>query len=183
VDLRIKQMVKELQTWHVTLAKMKFMPSVNMALQSPDPLSSNNVRGTFVSMGLSFPIFDGFKRTRDIDRQKLVLEQFGADETVSEKEFSQKWREAGEKITTAEAALHTAKAQEELARLKESQAETAYRGAERDFATLMTARQTRVKAQMDTMKKGLEYDTAVLALRSLSGDLVYHYINESQFQK
>jgi len=183
IDLRIKQMAKELQTWHVSLAKMKFMPSVNVSLQSPDPLSNNANGGTFFSAGVSFPIFDGFKRVREVSRQKLVLEQFGAEETVSEKELSQKWREAQQKITGANAAFHTAKSQQELACLKESQAETAYRGAEKDFSILMTARQTRVKAQMDAVKKGLEYDEAVLALRALSGDLVYHYVNECQFQK
>ena len=183
IDVRIKQMAKELQTWNVSLAKMKFMPSVNVSMQSPDPLSNNANGGTFFSAGVSFPIFDGFKRFRNVDRQKMVLKQFGADETVTEKELSQKWREAVEKITSMAAALHTAKAQEELARLKESQAETVYRAAERDFATLMTARQTRVKAQMDLVKKSLDYDTAVLSLRALSGDLVYHYVNECQFQK
>ena len=183
VDVRIKQMAKELQTWNVSLAKMKFMPSVNVALQSPDPLSNNATGGTFFSVGVSFPIFDGFKRFRNVDRQKMVLQQFGAEETVSEKELSQKWREAVEKITSMAVALHTAKAQEELARLKESQAETVYRAAEKDFATLMTARQTRVKAQMDLVKKNLDYDTAVLGLRALSGDLVYHYVDECQFQK
>jgi hypothetical protein len=48
---------------------------------------------------------------------------------------------------------------------------------------LITARQTQIKAQMDAAKKALDYDVAVLALRSLSMDLVYHYVNESQFQK
>ena len=41
IDVRIKQMAKELQTWNVSLAKMKFMPSVNVSLQSPDPISNN----------------------------------------------------------------------------------------------------------------------------------------------
>jgi outer membrane protein TolC len=183
LDVRIKQLAKELQTWNVTLAKMKFVPSVNIALQSPDPLSNNNTRGTFFSVGVSFPIFDGFKRVRNIDRQKTVLEQFASEEDVAGQELSTKWREAEEKLNTAAAALRTAQAQAELARLKESQGETLYRAAEKDFAVLMTARQTRVKAQMDAAKKALDYDLAALNLRHLSGDLVYHYANESQFQK
>ena len=182
-DVRIKQMAKELQTWNVALAKMKFVPSVNAALQSPDPLSNNNVRGSFFSVGVSFPIFDGFKRFRNIDRQKTILKQFGSEEAVAGNELSSKWREAEEVLHTAAAAMHTAKAQADLARLKETQAETVYRAAEKDFSVLMTARQTRVKAQMDAVKNTLDYDEAVLALRSLSGDLVYHYVNESQFQK
>jgi outer membrane protein TolC len=183
IEVRIKQMAKELQTWNVTLAKMKFVPSVNVALQSPDPLSNNNTQGTFFSVGVSFPIFDGFKRLRNIDRQKTVLEQFTSEEGVGEIELSQKWRESEEKLNTAGVAFRMAKAQAELAKLKETQAETVYKAAEKDYAVLITARQAQVKAQMDMVKKALDYDEAALALRGLSMDLVYHYVNESQVQK
>ncbi len=182
-DICIKKLAQELQSWHVTLAKMKFIPSFNMALQSQDPLSYNGVRGAFFSLGLSFPIFDGFKKFRDIDRQKKVLDQFASEETVRTDELSQKWRESEEKLTTAATALRVAQAQAELARLKEAQGETLYQTAEKDFSVLMAARQTRVKAQMDAVKKGLDYDLAVLEFRQLVGDLVYHYVNENQFQQ
>jgi outer membrane protein TolC len=182
-DVRIKHMAKELQTWNVTVAKMKFVPSVNMSLQSPDPLTLTGIRGAFVSVGISFPLFDGFKRVRNIDRQKTVLEQFASEEDVVGKDLSLKWREAEEKVNITAAALHTAQASAELARLKETQGETLYRSAEKDYSLVMKARQTRVKAQMDALKKAMEHDQAVLALRFLSGDLVYHYVNEGQFQK
>jgi outer membrane protein TolC len=180
-DIRIKKLAQELQSWNVTLAKMKFVPSFNMALQSQDPLSYNGVQGAFFSVGLTFPIFDGFKKFRNIDRQKKALSQFASEETVRTDELSQKWRESGEKLNTAATALRVAQAQAELARLKETQGETLYRTAEKDFSVLMTARQTRIKAQMDAVKKALDYDLAVLELRHLSGDLVYHYVNENQF--
>jgi outer membrane protein TolC len=182
-DIRIKKLTQELQSWNVTLAKMKFVPSVNMALQSQDPLSYNGVQGAFFSIGLTFPIFDGFKKFRNIDRQKKALDQFASEETVKSDELSQKWREAEEKLNTAATALRVAQAQAELARLKETQGETLYRTAEKDFSVLMAARQIRIKAQMDAAKKALDYDLAVLELRHLSGDLVYHYVNENQFQK
>jgi outer membrane protein TolC len=182
-DIRIKKLAQELQSWHVTLAKMKFVPNVNMALQSPDPLTLTGIRGAFFSVGLSFPIFDGFKKVRNIDRQKKVLDQFASEETVKSDELSQKWREAEEKVNTAATALRVSQAQTELARLKETQGETLYRTAEKDFSVLMAARQTRVKAQMDAVKKALDYDLAILELRQLAGDLVYHYVHENQFQK
>jgi outer membrane protein TolC len=182
-DIRIKKLAQELQSWHVTLAKMKFVPSFNMALQSQDPLSYNGVQGAFFSIGLSFPIFDGFKRFRDIDRQKKALNQFASEETVKSDELSQKWREAEENLNVAATSLRVSQAQAELARLKETQAETLYRAAEKDFSILMAARQNRVKAQMNAVKKSLDYDLAVLELRHLSGDLVYHYVNENQFKQ
>jgi outer membrane protein TolC len=182
-DIRIKKLAQELQSWNVTLAKMKFVPSVNVALQSQDPLSYNGVQGAFFSMGLTFPIFDGFKRFRNIDRQKKVLEQFASEETVRTDELSQKWRESEEKLTTAATARRVSQAQAELARLKETQAETLYHTAEKDFSVLMAAQQNRVKAQMDEVKKALDYDLAALELRALAGDMVYHYVNENQFKE
>ena len=47
----------------------------------------------------------------------------------------------------------------------------------------MAARQAHVKAQMAVVKKALDYDLAALALRHLSGELVYTYVHENQFQK
>jgi outer membrane protein TolC len=182
-DVRIKKLTQELQSWNITLAKMKFVPSVNVAVQSQDPLSYNGVQGAFFSVGLTFPIFDGFKRFRNIDRQKKALGQFASEETVKSDELSQKWREAEENLHTAATALRVSQAQTELARLKETQAETLYRTAEKDYSILMVARQNRVKAQMNVVKKGLDYDLAVLELRHLSGDLVYHYVNEDQFKQ
>jgi len=182
-DVRIKKLAQELQSWNVALSKMKFIPSLNVALQSPDPLSLTNVRGTFFSVGLTFPIFEGFKRVRDIQRQKTVLQQFASEETVKADELNQLWREAEEKLDRAAATLRLTQAQVELARLKESQAETLYRTAQKDFGVLMAARQNRIKAQTEAAKAARDYDQAALALRSLSGNLVYHYVNEAQFQK
>ncbi|MFZ2087985.1 MAG: TolC family protein [Desulfobaccales bacterium] len=182
-DVRIKRMTKELQTYNVSLAKMKFLPSVNLALQTPDPLTLTNTRGTFFSVGLSFPIFDGFKRFRNIDRQKTVLQQYASEEEVKATELSQKWGDAQEKLNNAAAGLRVAQAQADLARLKETQGETLYRSAEKDFSILMAARQARVKAQTEAVKKGLDFDMAALELRHLSGNLVYHYVHENQFKK
>ena len=182
-DVRIKKLAQELQSWNITLAKMKFVPSVNVALQSQDPLSYNGVQGAFFSVGLTFPIFDGFKRVRNINRQKKALKQFASEETVKSDELSSKWREAEENLNASATALRVSQAQAELARLKETQAETLYRRAEKDFSILMVARQNRVKAQMNAVKKALDYDLAVLELRHLSGDLVYHYVNENQFKE
>lgn len=182
-DVRIKRMTKELQTYNVSLAKMKFLPSLNLSLQSPDPMTLTNARGTFFSVGLSFPIFDGFKRLRNIDRQKTVLGQYASEQEVKTSELSQKWGEAEEKLNNAAAALRVAQAQADLAKLKETQGETLYRSAEKDFSILMAGRQARVKAQTEAVKQGLDYDLAVLELRHLSGDLVYHYAHENQFKK
>jgi outer membrane protein TolC len=183
-DLRIKKLTKELQTWNVTLAKMKFLPNVNLSLQTPDPLNQNRTQGgMFFSVGLNFSIFDGFKRVRNITRQQTILKQYASEEQVTATEFTQKWRETEGEYRKAVTALRVAQAQAELARLKEQQGETLYRTGEKDFSVFMAARLARVKADTEAVKTALEADLAALALRHLSGELVYQYVHEDQFKK
>lgn len=181
-DLRIQKLAQELQTWKITLAKMRFLPNFNMAVQTADPLALTDVKGYFFSVGLVFPLFDGFKRVRDITRQKTILKQVDADVTLKEQDFMQTWREAHDKVRAAAAALRTARAQEELARLKERQGEILYRSGE-PLSVLLAARQARIKAQMQVVQKALEYDLAALAVRHLTGELVYRYVHEDQFRQ
>jgi outer membrane protein TolC len=182
-DGRIKKKTQELQSWNVTVAKAKFIPNLMAALETPNPLASNNIRGAFFSFVLTFPIFDGFRKVRDIDRQKKILKQFASEETLKLDELSRNWRQTKKNLKNAASALRMAQTQAELARLRETQGETLYRKAEKDFSMLTAARQDRVKAQMNLVKKALDYDLAVLELRQLSGDLVYHYVHENQFQE
>ena len=181
-DLRIRKLARKLQSWQITLAKMKFLPSFNFAVQTPDPLTLTNVRGTFISFGISFNLFDGFKRLRNIDRQKTILKQATSEEEVKETDVTQGWREIQEKLKAATAALRLARAQEELARLKERQGETLYRSAGEPFSLYLAARQAKVKAQMAEVKKSLDFDLAALELRHFTGNLLYRYVNENQFR-
>jgi len=182
-DLRIQKLAKELQSWQITLAKMKFLPTFNFAAQTPDPLTLTNVRGFFFSVGLSFPLFDGFKRLRNINRQKTILKQVTSEEEVKETDVTQTWREFQEKWKAAAAALRLARAQEELARLKERQGETLYQSAGEPFSLYLAARQAKVKAQLQEVKKALDHDLTALGLRHFTGELVYHYVHENQFHQ
>lgn len=180
-DLRIQKLVQELQRWNITLAKMRFLPSVNLAVQTAEPVNLPGIRGYFFSIGLSFPLFDGLKRLRNVSRQKTLLKQAEAEVAVKEGDHLQLWREAQDKLRGAAQALRLARAQEELARLKERQAETLYRGGE-PLPVVLAARQARSKAQVQVVQKTLDYDLALLGLRHLSGDLVYRYVHEDQFR-
>lgn len=183
-DLRIKKLTKELQSWNVTLAKMKFLPDLNVAAQTQDPLYQNSSQsGMFFSVGLNFPLFDGFKRVRNISRQQTILKQYVSEEQITSLEFAGKWREAEGEYLQTSIASKVAKAQAELSRLKEKQGETLYRTGEKEFAVYMSARLAQIKAQVEEVQKTLEADIAALDLRHLSGDLVYRYVHEDQFRK
>lgn len=183
-DVRIKKLTQELQKWNIVLAKMRFLPAVYLAVQNTDPLyQSSSQQGAFFSLGLRFPVFEGFRRLRNITRQETILKQYASEETVTATEFQQKWRELELEHKKALAALKVARTQAEAARLRERQAETLYRAGEKDFAVLLSARQARVKADIEEVRARLEAEVAVLGLRHLSGELVYQFVHEDQFKK
>jgi outer membrane protein TolC len=150
-------------------------------VQTPDPVSSNINRGTFFSLGLNFPIFEGFKRIRNVKRQKMVLQQFESEEEVKAHELLQDWRDVEDDLRTAATEMQLAQAQADLARLKMKQAETYYRTGELDFAAFMQARREYVEGQIKVARKSMEYDLAAVELRSLTRELVYRYVKEERF--
>jgi len=181
-DVRIRQLAQELQSWKVTEAKMEFVPDFDFKLETPDPTSSNRNEGAYFSIMCRFPIFEGFKRARDIKRQRTKLRQVASEEGQTTTELTQEWRQAEENFRVAAAALKVAEAKAKLAEMKERQAETIYRAGGENFSVFLEARQDRVKAQKEAVQAALDHDLAVLELRYLSGDLVYKYVHEDRFQ-
>jgi outer membrane protein TolC len=181
-ELKIQALAKELQAMKVMLAKAKILPTFYMGVQSAEPLYSGSERGLFYSVGLSWPVWDGFQRIRDISRQKTILKQYDADLELKDLDLSKAWGEAQEKLGTAQAALKLAQSQEELAQLKGRQNEIRYLHEGEGFSSLITGQRGFLEAQKNTLLKLLESEQARLLLRYLSGDLVCHYVAESSWK-
>lgn len=180
LEARLEAIRKELQSWNVTLSKLRLLPGVTAAVQTPDPVALTGVRGYFFSVGLTWPVFDGFKRLRDITRQKTLLAQAEAESLVKETDFRGRWREALDRLTAAAAARDLARQQVELARLKERQAELRHEGGE-PLDPVLAARRSRLEAEVQLTHKELEHDQALLEVRHLSGELVKPYVSEKKW--
>ena len=180
IEYKIKNLQKELQSWNITLSKMKLMPNFFVGVQTPDPLNVSHVRGIFFSLGLTWtiPVLGGDKKFRDISRQKTILNQFNTDVEASGIEQKDKWQAGKDKLRQFAAAIKTAQTQEELARLKERQSDILYQAGGEPYSALLEARKIYLNAQMNTIQKTAEYSLAKIYLRHLSGDLVYRYVDE-----
>lgn len=174
-EARMEAIKKELQSWNITLAKLRLLPGLTAAVQTPDPVAVTGVRGYFFSVGFTWPVFDGFKRLRDVTRQKTLLAQVEAEGAVKESDFRARWREAADRLTAAAAARELARSQVELARLKERQAELRFQGGE-PLSLALAAQRSRLEAEAQLILKELEHDQALLEVRALSGDLVETYV-------
>lgn len=182
-DLKIHEIKKQLQAYHVTLAKTRLLPTFLFGATTPDPLSGTTSKGLFFYLGLEVPVWDGFKRIRNISRQKTLLRQYDIETETKESDLSGKWQVSREDVRGAAALRKVAQAQEELARLKERQDEIHYKSGGEPLTVFTEARKAYWESQKNYLVKALEYDQAVLALRHLSGDLSYSYVQASSWQK
>jgi outer membrane protein TolC len=181
-ELKINDIKKKLQEYHITVAKTRLLPVFFGGVQSPDPLSLTSSRDMFFYLGVQVPVWDGLKRYRDISRQKVLLKEFGSETESKELDLRDKWMSALEDIRSAAAAQQLAQSQEDLARLKERQAEIRYTSGTEPLPVLIDGRKGVLDAKKNVALKSLDYYGAILALRQLSGDLGYRYVDQSSWQ-
>jgi outer membrane protein TolC len=182
-ELKAVELKKELQRYNIMLAKAKLLPYIFAGATTPDPLNALQSRDMFVYFGLEIPVWDGFKRLRNISRQKTILRQFDIDADMKNSDLANKWFDAQENLRTADVALKTAQTQEELANLKERQGEIRYKTGGEPLSVHLEARKAMIEAQKNTSLKTLDYDLALLGLRYLSGDLSGSYVDARSWQQ
>jgi outer membrane protein TolC len=182
-ELKSLAIQKKLQGYHVSLAIAQSLPTILFTTQTPDPLSVSTAHGLYVGFGLQVPVWDGFRRIRNVSRQKAALRQIGAKATEKEDDLEDKWFEALGKIQQQRVYSKNAQALEELARLKAHQKEIRYQSGQAPLPVLLGGRREVLLAQKDAVRKALEYDKDVLHLRMISGDLGYTYVDATAWQK
>jgi outer membrane protein TolC len=181
-ELKIQHLKKELQARNVSLARTKLLPTIFFGVQTPDPLSLVDAHGYYFSVGLKFPVWDGFRRVRNISRQKTILQQYNADQELKELDFGDKWREAKDHLRQAATELQVSQGKEELARLKARQGEIRYQAGD-PLGLWLEGRKAHLEAQRQTALKSLDHELAVLAVRHLSGDVVPRYLHEPSIRE
>lgn len=182
-EIQVMDLQKKLQGYKVLMAKVKMVPNILFNTQTPDPLNATVGNGLYVGVGLEIPVWDGFKRIRDVSRQKAVLKQVDAAKEEKEIALGDKYHGGVAEIQAKSVALKIARSREELARLKAHQNEIRYQSGEITLPVFLESRKQVLEAQKDTLKKGMEYDVAVLRLREISGDLGNTYVDANSWKK
>ena len=182
-ELKSLEIQKKLQGYKISLAVAQSFPTILFITQTPDPLSYSTAHGLYVGFGLQVPVWDGFKRIRNVSRQKATLRQIGAKASEKEGDLEDKWFQALGRIQEKRVALKNGQTQEELARLRAHQQEIRYQSGQVPLPALLAGRRQVLLAQKDAVHKALEYDRDVLYLRMLSGDLGNTYVDAKTWQK
>lgn len=182
-EIKTIDIQKKLQGYKILMAKAKVIPNILFNTQTPDPLSATTGYGLYVGFGLEIPVWDGFKRFRDISRQKAVLRQVDSLKEEKETTLENLWYNRYDDVQAKSMALKIAQSKEELARLKAHQNEVRYQSGEITLRVFLESRKQVLDAQKSTLTHSLDYNIAVLRLRELSGDLSHTYVDASSWQK
>jgi outer membrane protein TolC len=182
-ELKGLELHKELQNYHIRLAKTKVLPTIVFNSQTPSPLSVTSGQGLYVGFGLEIPVWDGFKRIRNVSRERAFMKQLGAHKLEKESNVENKWFNSLELIQQTSVTLKNAQTMEKLARLKAQQNEIRYQSGEAPLTVVLESRKEMLTVQKETLRRGLEHDKAVLELRQISGDLGYSYVDANAWQK
>ncbi|MGO9018995.1 MAG: TolC family protein [Syntrophobacteraceae bacterium] len=180
-DLKIQSLKKELQKLNVTLAYARFLPTVNLVVQSGDPLNAGTTGEYYAYINADMPLWDGLKRVHDVTRQKDVLSQYNAEERTKDLDLDTAWTNARRRLVEADAALNMARSQEELARLQKKQSEISYREGRLTMSQYLAESKRSIQVQWNSEQKELEYLEADLALYALSGELSRRFVAPDSF--
>jgi outer membrane protein TolC len=181
-DLKLTEIVIKLQAYNVKLAKAKILPTVLFTTQTPDPLSSTSY-GLYAGVGLYVPLWDGFKRIRNVTRQKIILKQYDNGKSQSEKDLETRLQEIQSKVKETALTLEMAQSRLELIQLRARQIELSYQSGGVLLPAVLASRRAVLDAKDRMLETAVEHDKAVLALRQISGDLGHSYVNASSWQK
>jgi outer membrane protein TolC len=182
-ELKAVELHKQLQGYNIRLAKSKVLPTFVFTTQTPSPLNATSSSGLYVGLGLQIPVWDGFKRIRNVYRQKAVLKQIGAERTAKENGLQDKLLSISSMIQEDSLTLKNSRTLEELAQLKANQNDIRYQSGDAPLTVVLESRKEVLTIQKETLRRSLDYNRAVLQLRENSGDLGHTYVDEKSWQK
>lgn len=175
-ELRIQALKRELQEKNITLSYARFLPTFIWGVQTTDPFSAREEKGLFFSVGFELPLWDGLKRVHNVSRQKIILRQVEKEGRSKGMDFDQKWNAARRQLSETAAGIRVARSQLDLVELRERQTAIGYHAGRLPLNVLLADRKALLDSRRKLLDQVLEHDKAVLAIRTLSGELIKSHV-------
>ncbi|HOW97729.1 MAG TPA: TolC family protein [Kiritimatiellia bacterium] len=164
IEAQARELRRKLQEIRILAARAAYIPDLWLGVSTPDPLSGFNDGDFYFSVGVDIPIWDGWKRARDIARQKQELRRQDQSGLLDILDFRARWRAAESACRAAEIEWRAAQAAEERTALRRRQAGEgeAERAARADW----------LEARRRAIQSGWAWRKACLDRDALSGALI-----------
>lgn len=181
--LRIKQYEHSLQKKSIALAYVHFLPTFSVGFTSISTLNnssykSDNSKIPFMYPNLNFSLpLDWWTKIRDVNRQYKKLSQLSIESHNLEFQVVSEFQKAQAKLRACESDLKLAQASAGVQKLQVQQAQLRFESGQVEYDAIVAAMDDYLKSQQEVLLKEQERNTAMLALRFMSGDFQDRYIN------
>ncbi|MBP7828821.1 MAG: TolC family protein [Kiritimatiellae bacterium] len=163
IESEARDLQRQLQELRILAARAAYIPDLWLGVSTPDPLSGADDGDFYFSVGVDIPIWDGWKRAREIARQKAALLQQDRSGRLEVLDLRARWRAAESACRATELDWLAAQAAAEKADQAERQA-AAGDAARRARAEWLDAERRALRAELIYHKACLERDALSGAL-------------------
>jgi len=170
LGLKILAKKEQLQSVRVEASYMLLLPQPVLMIES----ISNQVdrtSGFNMALGMDHILWDGFRRVRDVKRQKMLLREAHLDRTTKSEAVYNKYRtlQAGLDVAAETEAFN--REQSKLAELNEERELLRYKSGNIPFHAYMEARIKRAETDVASLKALEERVASLIELATLAGGL------------
>ncbi len=171
-NLRLKILAKkeQLQSNLVTGAYVSLVPRPILVLEDISD-TVDRTSGFNMALGIDYTVWDGFKRVRDIKRQKMKAEQFKIDRSQFSRKLYNKFRNLRGELDLAGEREGFYREQARLAELTEEKAFLQYKSGEITYDQYMERRLEKVEAYIGSINSLEGRVTSLIDLATIAGGL------------
>jgi len=181
--LRIHEYEKGLQKKNIALSYIHFLPTFSFGFTSISTLNNTNYKEDTSTLPFMYPNltlnmpFDLWTKERDVSRQYKKMAQMNVEGRNLEFSLMSQFQQALAKLRTAASDVKFAESSVELQKLTVQQAQFRFDSGQVEYDAIVTAMGAYLDSKQSLLAKQYDRDTAMLEVRSISGDFQDRYIN------
>lgn len=170
LQLKISAKKEQVQSNAVTGAYVALVPQPQLVFQQ-NQNTPNAASGLNLALGLDYYLWDGFKRVRDIKRQKLTAQKYNLDREQLSKQLYIKFKrlKGGMGLSSEKESL--SREQAKLADLAEEKALSNYKSGLIDYNQYVEQRIKKTQAHLDASESLQSRVNDLIELATISGGL------------
>ena len=170
LQLKISAKKEQMQSNAVTGAYVALVPQPQLVF-SQDANVPNAASGLNLGIGLNYMLWDGFKRARDIKRQKLMAQKYNLDREQLSQQLYLRFKKLKSGMGLSSEKESLSREQAKLADLAEEKALSNYKSGLIDYSQYMDQRIKKTQAHLDASTSLQPRVNDLIDLATISGGL------------
>ncbi len=169
-NLKTAAKKEQLQSSILTGKYLLLIP-LPMVIFQDNKSTPNAVSGLNFGIGVTVPLWDGFKRVRDIKRQKLMAESFNIDRKLLSQKIYITFNKLRDDIELCSEKESFIREQVELAAMTEEKAFQGYQAGQVEYSDYTDKRVSKVESQLNSVDTARTRVEALVDMATLAGGL------------